>query len=76
MKKFLLGLLGVVIALVAAALVVPSFLDWNQYKAEIATLVESATGRKIDIRGDVSLAVLPAPANGSVAAAHSFVKYY
>ena len=28
MKKFLLGLLGVVIALVAAALVVPSFLDW------------------------------------------------
>ena len=41
MKKFLLGLLGVVIALVAAALVVPSFLDWNQYKAEIATLVET-----------------------------------
>jgi uncharacterized protein involved in outer membrane biogenesis len=61
-KKLLLGIVGLVIALTVAAMVVPSFVDWNQYKAEIAAQAEAATGRKLDIRGDVSLGVLPSPA--------------
>jgi uncharacterized protein involved in outer membrane biogenesis len=60
-KKLLIGL-GVLLALlVLAALVAPSFLDWNQYKGEIADKVEAATGRRLTIDGSISLSLLPTP---------------
>ena len=49
-------------ALVAAALVGPSFVDWNTQKSRLATEVQKATGRQLTIEGDMSLALLPAPA--------------
>ncbi len=61
MKKVLFGILGLVVALVAAVLVVPSFIDWNDYKAEIASQAKAATGRALVIDGDIKLALLPAP---------------
>ena len=36
MKKAAYGFGGLVVLLVAAALIVPSLVDWNSYKAEIA----------------------------------------
>jgi uncharacterized protein involved in outer membrane biogenesis len=56
---FIVG--GIVVLLVVAVLVGPSFVNWNQYKPQIAAEVEKATGRTLSIDGDLSLSVLPAP---------------
>lgn len=61
LKKILIGLAVLVVLLVGAVLVVPSFVDWNAYKGQIAAEVERATGRELTIAGDVSLSVLPTP---------------
>ena len=61
--RFLLSaVIGLVVVLVAAVLVVPSFIDWNQYKDEIARRAELLTGRELVIGGNVEIALLPAPA--------------
>ena len=62
MKKVLVGLLILPLLLLAAALVVPSFIDWNEYKSEIAAWVKAVTGRDLLINGDIRFAILPAPA--------------
>ena len=62
MGKVLTTLVLLVVALVAAVLVGPSFVDWNQYKSEITAEAKKATGRELTIAGDVSLALLPSPA--------------
>lgn len=61
MRKVLLGILGVVVVGLVAVLVAPSFIDWNQQKTRIAEQVFDATGERIAIEGDVSLALLPTP---------------
>ena len=61
MRKLLFGLIALLLTLLAAALIGPSFVDWNKYKPEIAERVKAATGRDITIGGDIKLAVLPAP---------------
>ncbi|NQV55350.1 MAG: AsmA family protein [Rhodospirillales bacterium] len=61
MRKFLLVILGLVISVVGAALIAPSFMDWNQYRALISDQATSATGRIVDIDGDISISLLPAP---------------
>jgi uncharacterized protein involved in outer membrane biogenesis len=67
LKKTLYALVALVVIAVLAALVGPSFVDWQDYKADIARELEAATGRRVAIDGDVSLRLLPAPslrANG------------
>lgn len=61
MRKLLIGLAAVVVVLIAAVLVVPSFIDWNGYKPEIQAAVKESTGRDLTIGGDLSLAILPSP---------------
>ncbi len=61
MRKLLIGLVGLVVLVVGAALVVPSVIDWNSYKGEITARALEATGRKLTIAGDLDLTVLPAP---------------
>lgn len=61
MKKAAYGLAAVVVLLVGAALIVPSVIDWNAYKTEIAAEVRKATGRTLDISGKLEFAVLPTP---------------
>ncbi len=44
-----------------AALIVPSFINWNDYKDEIAAAgVSKLTGRTLVIGGDIGLTLLPA----------------
>ena len=62
MGKVLTTLVLLLVALVAAVLIGPSFVDWNQYKTEIAAEAKKATGRDLTVAGDVSLALLPSPA--------------
>lgn len=62
MKKFLIGLAVALVSILAAALIVPGFIDWNRYKPEIASFSRDITGREVTIDGSISFAVLPAPA--------------
>lgn len=61
MRKLLIGLAGVIVLLIGAALIVPGLIDWNGYKGEIAAQVKAATGRDLAIGGNLSFAVLPSP---------------
>ena len=62
MKKLSIALLGLIVLLVVALLVGPSFIDWNSQKGRITAEVERLTGRELAIDGDLSLTILPAPA--------------
>lgn len=53
--------LSVVVLLLVAVIVGPSFVDWNKYKPQIIGQVKSATGFDVQIGGDLSLSVLPSP---------------
>ncbi len=61
MKKLVIGIIALAGLLVGAALIAPSFINWNDYRAEIATEVHKATGRKLTIDGNIDVALLPAP---------------
>jgi len=61
-KNLFVGAAGLVVLLVAAALIVPSFINWNEYKDDITAEVEKQTGRTLVIDGDIGLTLLPAPA--------------
>ena len=61
MKKTLLGVILIILILIPALLIAPSFFDWNSYKPQIKEQVEAYTGLDLDIAGDVKLAILPTP---------------
>ena len=61
MRKAIYGLAGLCILLVAFALIIPSLVEWNSYKDLINSEVRKATGRSLDIAGDVELSFLPMP---------------
>ena len=61
MKKIFWALGSFVFA-VAAVLVAPGLIDWNQYKNEIQDQIRSVTARDIHLNGDISLTILPTPA--------------
>jgi len=61
LRKTSYALVALVVIAVLAALVGPSFIDWQDYKADIARELETATGRRVAIDGAVSLRLLPAP---------------
>ncbi len=61
MKKAV-SIVAILLVLVAGGLVVgPSFVDWNKFKPVIVDKVEQATGLKVELEGDVAMAVLPSP---------------
>lgn len=61
MKKFLFVFAAVLVLLVGAALVAPSFIDWTRYRDPIAAEIERAAGRKVVIAGTVEASLLPTP---------------
>lgn len=61
-KKILIAALAGLVALAGAVLAAPSLIDWNTYKGAIAERVSAATGRAVELRGDVGLTLLPSPA--------------
>ena len=50
---------GLVVLVIAALLLIPLFVDVNQYKPEIEKQVASATGRPFSIEGDLKLSLFP-----------------
>ncbi len=54
-------LLGLCLLVIGAALVVPRWIDWTQYRDELTDLIGTVTGRRVAIDGDVRLTLLPTP---------------
>lgn len=61
MNSVLSYIAGLVILLLIAALVGPTFVDWNQFRNQIEAQGTKLTGRELKIGGDISFVVLPAP---------------
>ena len=61
MLKYLIILAGLFVALVAAVLIVPSFVNWNQYRSMIQNEAAAVAGRPVEIDGDIRIQLLPAP---------------
>jgi uncharacterized protein involved in outer membrane biogenesis len=62
MVRVLSLMLAALLALaVGAVWLVPPMLDWNQYRDDIAALVSANLGRAVEIKGPVSLSLLPEP---------------
>lgn len=58
--QIMLGLFGLLLVLVlGAVIIIPLFVDPNDYRDEIARAVEEQTGRSLDIQGEISLSVFP-----------------
>lgn len=49
------------VAFVAAVLIVPALIDWNGYRADVTAKAGQILGRPVEIRGDIDVALLPAP---------------
>ncbi|MCK5356386.1 MAG: AsmA family protein, partial [Methyloprofundus sp.] len=50
---------SLLILIVAAVIIIPLFIDLNDYKPEIEAAVKDETGRTLSIRGDLSVSVFP-----------------
>jgi len=61
-KRVLWAIGGLLVLLVAAVLIGPVLIDWNQYKGDIQKQALNASGRELTINGDISITVLPSPA--------------
>ena len=59
MRKLVYGLIAVVALLAAGVPVLAALIDWNAWKPELAARVKEASGRTLEVRGDLSLRVLP-----------------
>jgi AsmA protein len=58
--QVVLGLLALFVVLVVAAVIlIPMFVDPNDYREDIARAVEEETGRSFEIEGEISLSVFP-----------------
>jgi hypothetical protein len=60
MRRLWIGLgvlLGLLLVLVLAGYIVLRSIDWNRYKEPIAQIVYESTGRRLDLSGDVSVAI-------------------
>jgi len=62
LKKLGIGLAVVLVLSLGAVLIVPGFMDWNEYKDRIETAASSMTGREVRIAGDISLSLFPSTA--------------
>ena len=61
MKLFVILFLSFVVFLFGTALIGPNFVDWNKYKVQGQALINEYTGYDLQIDGDLSVSVFPAP---------------
>jgi len=61
MKKVGIGLGVVIVLILGAVAIAPSFVDWNAYKPEIIAQAQSAIGRPVAIDGPIAVRLLPQP---------------
>jgi uncharacterized protein involved in outer membrane biogenesis len=61
MRRITIGLLTLLAILVGLALIIPFFINVNDYKPEIMAKAKEALGRNVSIDGNISLHLLPTP---------------
>ena len=61
MKKFGIGVIVLLVLLLGGALVVPGFINWNEYKSQIELTASKLSDRDVVINGNISLSILPSP---------------
>ncbi|MBL4789543.1 MAG: AsmA family protein [Kordiimonadaceae bacterium] len=61
LRKVGFWFVGLLIALVASLSIALSFLDWNQYRDTLSNVASSQMGMKVELAGNVSLALFPRP---------------
>ncbi len=61
MNSFLLFLAGLLALAMGTLFAAPYFVDWNDYRDVFEAQATKLIGRKVDVGGDVSLTLLPAP---------------
>ena len=52
---------GILVAVLMAALVAPSFIDWGEYRERFENEISARTGLPVSVGGDVSVRLLPHP---------------
>ena len=62
MKRISLIVVSLLILLILIVTVAPSVVDWNNYKSDLTRKVESLTGRKLTIKGNIEVSIFPSPA--------------
>jgi len=60
-QRVLWSVAALVVLLVAAAAVLPGWIDWARYRPEIESVVSEASGLEVEIDGDIALSLLPRP---------------
>jgi len=61
MKRFISILFFLLIIIIAGALIIPSFIDWNKHKEKVISKIENYLQRDIDISGNLEFHILPQP---------------
>lgn len=62
MNRLVIGAGIAAVVLVVLAMIVPSFIDWTQYRGQVSEIVRDTTGREAEIGGDISFRLLMTPA--------------
>lgn len=60
MKRYIV-IPAVAVVVLGALVLAPGFVDWNRYKEQAQTQISTMTGHDVQLRGDISLAILPSP---------------
>ena len=58
-KWLLVAVGGVIVLIVLAVLIIPMFVDLQEYKPKVEKLVSDATGCRFTIGGDIDLSLFP-----------------
>ena len=61
MKKLVAFLFFISLAMVAAAVILPGFVNWNEHRDLVILQIEKRINRPVEIDGDIKIAVLPKP---------------
>lgn len=61
MKRFVSFVFIILIIAVVGIVVAPNFIDWNSYKNQATAEIKKHTDFDMDIKGNLSLAILPSP---------------
>ncbi|MBI3706082.1 MAG: AsmA family protein [Proteobacteria bacterium] len=61
MRKLLAAVASLVVLGIGAALILPSFVDWNRYAPAITRWIKETAGYDLTIDGTIEAALLPAP---------------
>jgi hypothetical protein len=61
LRWLLIGSVALIAVLALGAWQLPGLLDWNRYRGELALLASDTLGRRVQIDGPVTLALLPQP---------------